>query len=153
VYSKHEKLRIQIVPGFIGSAGTLLGTLQLMSWSIDEFQPFTHFRNNKELWSLMLKAQSEILNLPRFGWTGWLLSLLIGSWATVKMIVVPVESALPLHYHEFNAFHHGAKMIKQDLKVLEDLVAEGEKGGHKMVALREVCRRVEEKASDKTRSP
>lgn len=151
VYSKHEKLRIQVVPGFVGSSGTLLGTLQLVSWGIDGFQPFTHFRNNKELWSLMLKAQSEILNLPRFGWTGWLLSWLIGSWATVKMIVGPVESALPLHYHEFNAFHHGGKVIKQDLMVLEDLVAEGEKEGHKMVALCEVCRRAE-RAADKARS-
>jgi hypothetical protein len=107
LYSKHEKLRIQVVPGFVGSSGTLLGTLQLVSWYVDGFQPTTHFRNNSELWSLMLKAQREILNLPRFGWTGWLLSLMLGSWMTLKMILAPVEGALPLHYHEFNAYHHG----------------------------------------------
>ena len=140
VYNKHEKLRIHVVPGFIGSSGTLLGTLQLVSWGMDDFQPFDHFRKNKEIWGLMLEAQSEILNLPRFGWTGWFLSLLIGSWATEKMIIGPVESALPLHYHDFNAFHHGKKVIKQDIRVLEDLVAEGEKVGHKMIALRKVCR-------------
>ena len=146
VYNKHEKLRVQVVPGFIGSSGTLLGTLQLVSWGIDGFQPLMHFRKNKEIWNLMLKAQKEILNLPRFGWTGWLLSILIGSWATMKMIDGPVESALPLHYHEFNAYHHGEKVIKQDIRTLEDLVAEGEKAGHKMVALREVCRRASSKS-------
>jgi hypothetical protein len=144
VYSKHEKLRIQTVPGFVGSSGTLLGTLQLISWGIDGFQPFEHFRNNKGLWNLMLQAQREILTLSRFGLMGWLLSWLIGSWATVKMIVGPIDSALPLHYHIFNAFHHGGKVIKQDLKVLEDLVVEGQSEGHVMVALSEIIRMAEE---------
>lgn len=70
VYNRHDKLRVQVMPGFIGSSGTLLGTLQLVSWGLDDFVPFEHFRNNRRIWILMLKAQSEILNLPQFGWTG-----------------------------------------------------------------------------------
>ncbi|KAF1994060.1 hypothetical protein P154DRAFT_527301 [Amniculicola lignicola CBS 123094] len=144
VYNKHEKLRIQVVPAFIAPTGTLLAILQLMSWSMDGFQEFAHFRSNKELWNLLLKGQKEILTLPRFGWTGWLLSWLLGSsWVTLKMMTEPAKTALPLQYHEFNAFHHGGKVIKQDIKMLQDLVAEGEKEDHKMVALREICRRME----------
>ncbi|KAF2818486.1 ketopantoate reductase ApbA/PanE domain-containing protein [Ophiobolus disseminans] len=147
MYSKHEKLRIQTLPGFVGSSGGLLGMVQLMAWCSDGFQPFDEFRNHKEVWNLMLKAQTEILTLPRFGWTGWLISRFIGSWATSKMFGMQIEGALPMLMHEFNAYHHGSKVVKQDLMALEDVVAEGEKGKHKMVALREICRRAEQAAA------
>lgn len=149
VFDKHDKLRIQVVPGFVGSSGALLGTLHLISWGIDGFPPFAQFRQNKELWGLMLRAQTEILRLPRFGWLGWVVSFFMGSWATEKLIVIPVETALPLHYHEFNAFHHGAKVIKQDMRILEDLTREGERAGRKMVALREILKRVEKVVGDR----
>jgi hypothetical protein len=147
-YSRNSNYSIKVLPGFVASA-TTLGMVQLVSWSADGFQPFEHFRANTELWNLLLQAQSELLNLPRFGWTGWLLSWLLGSWATAKMIAGPVESAKPLEYHAFNAYHHGAKVIKQDIMVIEEVIAEGEKAKHKMVALREICRRAEAKAAEK----
>lgn len=96
----------------------------------------------------MLKAQSEILRLPRLGWIASLQSMLIDSWTTGKMVSVPIKVALPLQYHEFNLYHHGRKVIKQDLMVLEDLVAEGKQEGHEMVLLREVIRRTEGNVSN-----
>ncbi|RAR04375.1 CocE/NonD hydrolase [Stemphylium lycopersici] len=148
VYEKHARLRIQVLPGFIASSGFLLGILQLVAWALDGFHPFPEFRGNKEIWGLLVRAQREVLRMPRFGWLGWFASLLVGSWATGKMMTGPVKTAVPLAYHEFNAFHHGSKVIKQDVKVLEDLVMEGEKAGMKMVALREILRRAERIVGD-----
>jgi hypothetical protein len=54
------------------------------------------------------------------------------------------KGALSLPYREFNAFQHGDKVLQQDLQILEDLVAEGEKDGCVMEALREVCRKAGE---------
>lgn len=148
VYNNNGKLRLQRLPGFSGQYVLLLGMLQLVAWNLDGYNEFSHFRNNSALWGLMLRAQKEILGLPRFGWAGWLLSWALGSWATAKMISLPVEAALPLLCHEFNAFHHGDKLVKQDVTVLDDLVAEGQRQGHKMVALSEICAKAQ--AREKT---
>ena len=52
-----------------------------------------------------------------------------------------IEGANPLKYEEFNAFHHGAKVAKQDLRTLEDVLSEGERAGKKMEALGEIVKR------------
>jgi hypothetical protein len=138
IYSANGKLTIQRMPAFAAPWTLLLGTLHLVAWNIDGFGPFERFRANRELWALMMRAQSEILNLPRFGWKGWLLSFVLGNWATEKMNLTFLDGAKPLVYHEFNAYHHGAKVAKQDVRVLEDILSEGEKVGRKMNALREI---------------
>jgi hypothetical protein len=143
VYEQNGRLKIQLVPTFAQPL-LMVAMLHLVTWNIDGWKEFDHLHQNKELWSLMLKAQQEIFRLPRLGWKGWLFSWLFGSWMTAKLNKVPEKGALPLSYHEFNSFHHGGKVVKQDIKMLEDLLAEGEKSGHKMVALREVCRKAEE---------
>lgn len=142
LYEKLPTMRAKVMPGFLDSSGMMmLAMLQLVAWNVDGYHPLPEFQRNKELWSLMIKAQKEILTLPRYGWTGWLISFVLGPWATAKIMAGPAEDALPLPYHEFNAFHHGAKVAKQDVQVLEHLVAEGDRVGHKVEALREVCKR------------
>jgi hypothetical protein len=143
VYDKNGTLHVQFLPAFVVGWVPLLEMLHLVVWKIDGYQEFEHLQKNSKLWSLMLEAQKEILNLPRFGWTGWLLSWIIGSWVSAKMYKAPVEGVLPLSYREFTAFHHGNKVVKQNVQVLKHLVAEGEKNGRKMEALREICHRVD----------
>jgi hypothetical protein len=63
-----------------------------------------------------------------------------------------VEGVLPLKLEEFNAFHHGDMVVKQDLAVLEDLLREGEREGRKMKDLREICRRIEEVEKEKAKA-
>jgi len=148
VYSKQPKLRIIVLPGFVESSGlVMVAMLHLMSWSIDGWYTLPEFRKNTELWNLMIRAQGEILGLSRYGWTGRLMAMWFGSWVTWKLMVAPMEAALPLQLHEFNAFHHGSKAVKQDLMTLDDLIAEGEKEKHKMPALREVIKRAREKVT------
>lgn len=140
VYDKNGRLHIASMPTFVEAWAPILVMLHVVTWNIDGFKEFEHLRNNTKLWALLIEAQKEILALPRFGWTGRLLSWILGSWATAKMISAPAEGALPISYQEFNAFHHGGKVVKQDIRTLEDVVEDGEKKGHKLKALREICR-------------
>ena len=89
----------------------------------------------------MVRAQTEILTLPRFGWTGWFLSFVVKSWAAEKLNTPLINGAKPMKLEEFNAFHHGGKVVKQDIRALEDLEKEGEKVDNKMTALKEIIRR------------
>lgn len=141
IYNANGKLTIQRVPAWIAPWAPLLSMLHLMAWNVDGFGPFAQLRANREVWDLMLRAQTEILCLPRFGWTGWALSFVVGGWATEKINLPLVQGALPMSYEQFNRFHHGGKVVRQDLKTLEDVVRDGEAAGRKMEALREVVRR------------
>lgn len=143
-YDVKGKQGIQRAPGFLAPYVVPLSMLQLVAWNIDGFGPFKQFRANTELWNLMLRAQTEILNLPRFGWTGWLLSFVVGDWFAVQMHAPFEVNAKPLDYARFNAFHHGGKVAKQDRRMLENVLSEGEKGGRKMPALKEIIKKAPE---------
>jgi hypothetical protein len=147
IYNLNGKLVISSQPAFIASWAPLLAMLHLVTWDIDGYGPFEQLLTNTELWSLMLRAQSEILNLPRFGWTGWALSWMLGGWVTKQINLPLVEGAKPMKMEEFNAFHHGGKVSKQDRATLEDVLSEGEKQGRKMEALREIVKRATTKHS------
>lgn len=144
VYNQNGRLKIQRQPAIVGDI-VMLAMVQLVVWHIEGWPESSRSLRSSKSWALLIRAQQEILSLPRFGWTGWILSWLFGSWATAKMIDNPIKDAFPLAYHEFNAFHHGNKVIQQDVQALEDLVAQGEKAKVKMVATQEICRQAREK--------
>jgi hypothetical protein len=86
----------------------------------------------------MIRAQTEIFTLPRFGWTKWLLSFVIRSWAAEKLNTPLVEGAKPMKLEEFNAFHHGGKVAKQDLRTLEDTLREVVERAHEIEKLKDI---------------
>ncbi|KAH6611687.1 hypothetical protein C7974DRAFT_407189 [Boeremia exigua] len=141
IYHVNGNITVKSIPAFTAPWAPLIIAVQLVSWNLDGFGPFQRFRANSELWQMMLRAQHEVLNLPRFGWTGWVMSWVLGSWVTEKMNLSLIKGAKPLDYAEFNAFHHGRKVSRQDRAILEDLLSEGEKEGRKMPALRYLVRR------------
>ncbi|KAJ4301567.1 hypothetical protein N0V90_003660 [Kalmusia sp. IMI 367209] len=138
IYNQNGSLKIQRQPAIVGDL-VMLGIVQLMVWNIEDWVAWPGLQSSGNSWVLLIQAQKEIMSLPRFGWTGWILSWFIGSWITGKMIESPVKGALPLAYHEFNAFHHGNKVIEQDIEVLEELIIQGEKAKVTMPALKEIC--------------
>ena len=144
IYSANGKLGIQRVPAFVAPWFMLVNMLHFFTWNIDGFRPFEYLRGNKELWDLMVRAQTEILTLPRFGWNGWFLSFVVKGWVAEKLNKPLIEGAKPMKLEEFNAFHHGGKVVKQDIRALEDLLREGEGAGKKMTALREIVKKAEE---------
>ena len=144
IYNVNGVLSVKTIPAFVAPWFMLLNMLHFVTWNVDGWTPFDHFRANTALWALMIRAQTEILTLPRFGWTGWLLSVVIKSWAAEKLNTPLVEGAKPMKLEEFNAFHHGGKVAKQDLRTLEDILREGEGAGRKMTALREIVEKAHE---------
>ncbi|MFD8089268.1 hypothetical protein [Streptomyces malaysiensis] len=54
------------------------------------------------------------------------------------MLVTFEKESLPLDWNGFNEFHHGAKVARQDLKLLRDYVAAGEHQGKRMPSLRQL---------------
>ncbi|KAF2642886.1 ketopantoate reductase ApbA/PanE domain-containing protein [Massarina eburnea CBS 473.64] len=143
VYIKNGVVTMQKIPALLESLMPL-SIVQLVVWKIEGWHELSSFRTNTELWNLVLRAQSETLTLPRFGWKGWVFSWILGSWTTAKMLGAVAEACLPLQVHVFNEYHHGWKVIQQDILLLEQLVSEGEKAKKKMPALREVIRRASE---------
>jgi hypothetical protein len=144
VYNVNGVLSVKTIPAFVAPWFMLLNMLHFVTWNVDGWKPFEHFRANTTLWALMIRAQTEILTLPRFGWTRWLLSFGIKSWVAEKLNTPLIEGAKPMKLEEFNAFHHGGKVAKQDVRTLEDILREGEGAGRKMTALREIVERVHE---------
>ena len=152
IYNTNGKLNVQVIPAFVAPWFMLVNMLHFVTWHVDGWRPFEQFQANTELWSLRIRAQTEILALPRFGWTGWLLSFVFKSWAAEKLITPLIDGAKPMKLEEFNAFHHGGKVVKQDIRALEDVLKEGERAKRKMTALREIVRRAHETEKAKARS-
>jgi hypothetical protein len=144
IYNVNGKLKVQVIPAFVEPWFMLVNMLHFVTWHVDGWKPWEQFRADTELWSLMISAQTEILTLPRFGWTGWLLSFVFKSWAAEKLITPLVDGAKPMKLEEFNRFHHGGKVLKQDIRALEDVTKEGERFRRKMPALREIIQRAHE---------
>lgn len=145
VYSHDNKLKVLIVPRFLEVFIDLTMVL-LAAWFVDGFRPLDRLRTNTMLWELMMNAQRDVLGLPKFGWLGWVLRWLIGSWVTENYLFRPLADPMaPLPMHEFQSFHHGGKVVQQDLKYIMGLVEEGKKVGREMSALEELATRVEKK--------
>jgi hypothetical protein len=144
VYNANGKLNVQAIPAFVAPWFMLLNMLHFVTWNVDNWTPFERFRANHELWPLMIRARTEILTLPRFGWTGWFLSFFFKSWAAEKLNTPLIDGAKPMKLEEFNSFHHGGKVVKQDIRTLDDVLKEGEQARCKMTALREIVRKAYE---------
>ena len=140
VYLPNGRLKVQRVPAMVGNLMPVV-VPQLIAWHLEGWAAWPHLKQSGESWNLLLRAQKEVLNFPRFGWFGKVLSWFMGSWATAKIMEGLDKDAAPLPYHEFNAFHHGGKVILQDVEALEEIVAEGEKAKKEVTALKEMCRR------------
>ncbi|PSK57814.1 hypothetical protein B9Z65_9016 [Elsinoe australis] len=143
LYSKNGELTVSLIPSIDPELLFSLGIVVLMGWYVHGYGQMRGFVNNTELWNLTVRAQGEALALPRFGWTGYILSWIMGSWISAKMNSSMETQALPLSYPEFNAFHHGGKVVKQDIALLKELVEEGTKTGKTMEAMHELIKRVE----------
>jgi Ketopantoate reductase PanE/ApbA len=95
---------------------------------------------NKPLWSMCVQAQKEIIGLPQHGLVGKLVRLLVSEKMLYKLVSKLEKESLPLDFHAFNRFHHGAKVQAQDIQVMENCVKSGESQGQPMSSLNELLR-------------
>jgi len=97
--------------------------------------------DNTELWSLVCDSQREIMRLKTFGLIGKLMALLTSNNKSAQRSL-DTEKASPLiDANAFNRFHHGGKVLAQDVQVLENCIAQGKKEGREMPASEELIKR------------
>ncbi len=96
---------------------------------------------NRELMELCAEAIREILRLPEHGWMGRVASLLVSRRSLARQNLKTERACLPLDYSAFNRFHHGGKVLQQDIGVMQLALESGRKQGRSMPALEELLER------------
>ena len=100
-----------------------------------------------ETWRLAEKATMEIVALPQYGFLGKVLAALGGplnllarTWEGTS------KAALPLDFHAFNKFHHGGKIMAQDIDISRDILSREEERGRKLPMLRSLMQRLDNRS-------
>lgn len=88
--------------------------------------------------SLAVSAMREIAALPRFGRTGAKVRAALSQTLVTGMQTGMEAGLRPLDFTAFNRYHHGGKVLAQDVQVLRDAFADGAAHGHAMPALAEL---------------
>ncbi|MDE0364101.1 MAG: hypothetical protein OXP09_00845 [Gammaproteobacteria bacterium] len=98
-----------------------------------------------ENWELASKATLEILALPQYGYLGKLLAVLGGPLKFLTRVWRGTsKAALPLDYHAFNKFHHGGKVLAQDMEIVRDILHREEGRGRELPNLGRLLKRLDE---------
>lgn len=90
--------------------------------------------NNTDIWSLCCTSQREILGLKQHGLAGKLMSWLMSDKVQEKNARKMERDASPMDMTAFNRFHHGNKVLAQDIGVMEDCARAGAAQGRDMSA-------------------
>lgn len=105
---------------------------------IDGWQGTEHLINNTELWQLCCQTRREIMGLKRFGLVGKLFSLIMSNSQQAKMMRKTDRDASAMGFTEFNRFHHGGKVLEQDVQIIQNCLVAGEQEGRDMSATRKL---------------
>ena len=98
-----------------------------------------------ETWRLAEKATMEIVALPQFGFLGKVIAALGGPLnLPAKMWEGTSKAAVPLDFHAFNKFHHGGKVMAQDIGISRDILSREEGRGRKLPMLRSLIERLDQ---------
>lgn len=97
-----------------------------------------------ETWQLAQRAAMEIVALPQHGFLGKVVATLGGPLNLLaKMWDGTAKGAAPLDFNAFNRFHHGGKVMAQDLDISRDILTREEGRGRKLPALRSLLERLD----------
>ena len=118
----HDQLPVQQAIVF-----PIFAACELMGWP-----PAAELTDHKDTWELAVDAVREVISIDEYGTAGQDIS----SESLTQMLAAHEKNTLPLDLNAFNAFHHGGKVARQDLELLQDHVAAGERQDKPMVALK-----------------
>ena len=95
-------------------------------------------------WRLAEKATMEIVALPQYGFLGKVVAALGGRFNLLARVWEGTSrAALPLDFHAFNRFHHGGKVMAQDIGIARDILSREEGRGRKLPMLRRLMERLD----------
>jgi len=108
---------------------------------IDGWQGTDSLVANRELWQLCCQSQREIMGLRQHGLMGKIAPLFMSNKRWEKMMRDTDDASLPIDATAFNKFHHGGKVLAQDVQVVENCLRAGEAEGRDMSATRALLAR------------
>lgn len=98
-----------------------------------------------ESWQLAEKAMLEIFALPQHGVLGKCVAVLARPFNMLTTMYKGMNAdASPLDFHAFNKFHHGGKVLQQDIMMARQTLEYEEGRGKKMPTLRALLARLDE---------
>ncbi|MDF2642795.1 MAG: ketopantoate reductase [Pseudomonas sp.] len=116
----------------------LLAGCELLSWP-----KFSNIHPSNETWRLAIAAMKEIQTLSAYGEAGRKAAEAMTEASALEEQVATEKLMWPLDLQEFNRFHHGGKVNKQDRAILADCLAAGRNEQKDMPALSELLARLE----------
>lgn len=97
-----------------------------------------------DTWQLAQRASMEIVALPRHGFLGKVIAALGGPLNLLaRMWNGTANAAAPLDFHAFNKFHHGGKVMAQDIDIARGVLSREEGRGRKLPMLRKLIERLD----------
>ena len=150
LYDASGVSKAAIVPGdffamYADAMFAMFGGCELLGWP-----KFADIDPSDETWRLGIAAMKEVQALAIHGEAGAKAAEDTTEAGVLKDQVATEKLMRPLDIQEFNRFHHGGKVNKQDRAILADSLAAGKAEGKEMVALTELLHRLEsEVASEK----
>lgn len=146
VYNRSGESTCQVIPAGIYEASTSMFSPFILASAINGWQGTESLLADSELWRLCCRSQREILRLKRYGLIGKLLALLMSNGSLAKKMRETDRDAAPMGYTAFNRYHHGAKVLAQNVQILENCVAAGEKSGQRLDATRTLLEKFRQRA-------
>ncbi|KAJ5164854.1 uncharacterized protein N7500_006684 [Penicillium coprophilum] len=118
----------------------LLIPLELLGWP-----SMKDLDRNSDLWRLGIAAVKELRGLSLYGEAGRQAVDATNEDSLVKDFSAMEQTALPLDQADFNRYHHGGKVSKQDQDHVRACIEYAEADGKPLTAAPELLRRLEEK--------
>ena len=144
LYGRSGVSSCRLLPATVYSATTSMFSPLILDSQINGWRGTESLLADRELWQLCCRSQREILRLKRYGLVGKLLALLMTDAALEKKMRETDRDAGPMGYTAFNRFHHGGKVLAQNLQILANCVATGERAGRELRATRSLLQRFRE---------
>jgi ketopantoate reductase len=154
LYDNSDEVTCQLLPETVYRATTSMFSPFVLASALDGWRGTESLLADQQLWPLCCRAQREILRLKQFGLVGKLLALLMSDASLAKKMRATERDAAPMGYTAFNRFHHGAKVLAQNVQIIENCIAAGERPGQEMAANRSLLakyRELDEPASGQRR--
>ena len=111
------------------------------TWDMAGWKDVANFAAQPELVSLCVAAMKDIASLSRFGCIGRLVRLVLSKRMFIKVVRKAERDFLPLDLAGFNRFHHGDKVLAQDIQLMNNCLNEGRAEGKSMAALDELLQK------------
>ena len=115
----------------------LFATCEIRGWPRTD-----ELARDRKSWRECCRAMNQIACL-HLSFAGRLLfPVLFRPWLYLMLLRKLERDCTPLDFHHFNRFHHGAKVLAQDIQIMENAIREGEARGRDMRAVRRILGRL-----------